>query len=105
MGYRISDGVRDKLLRDHQVLVKEVFECFNNCEGIFFEDTRESNRTDPPTWWFMAPTNRGRLLKVCFIRKDGDIEIKTAYQPDDDRPLKLYIQLADLQESWPNEEC
>jgi hypothetical protein len=105
MAFKMSKDVGEKLLKDHDVVMKEVFECFGNGEAIYFEDIREGNKTNPPTWWFMAPTNKGRLLKVCFIRKDGDIEIKTAYEPDDDRPKNLYIQLAELPPSWPNEEC
>jgi hypothetical protein len=105
MAFKMSSDVGAKLLDDHGVLMKEVFECFANGEGIYFEDTRANNRTNPPTVWFIAPTNHGRLLKICFMRKDGDIIIKTAYEPDDDRPLQLYIQLANLPLSWPNEEC
>lgn len=105
MVFKMSSGVGAKLLEDHAVTMKEVFECFANGEAIYFEDDREFNKTDPPTWWFMAPTNHGRLLKVCFMRKEGDIEIKTAYEPDDDRPKRLYIQLAELPAGWPDEEC
>jgi hypothetical protein len=105
MVFRMSEDVGAKLLKDHQVTMKEVFECFANGEGIYFEDTREINKTNPPTMWFVAPTNHGRLLKICFMWVDGDTVIKTAYEPDDDRSLNLYIQLADLPAYWPNEEC
>jgi len=105
MVFKMSEEVGKKLLDDHQVTMKEVFECFANGEGIYFEDTREFNKTTPPTSWFMSPTNHGRVLKICFIRDGEDITIKTAYEPDDDRPLKLYIRLANLHASWPNEEC
>lgn len=104
MVFKMSQDVGQKLLERHGVQMKEVHECFANGEGIYFIDTREKNQTDPPTKWFVAPTNHGRILKVCFILKDGDIEIKTAYEPDDDKPLNLYIRLANLPANWPNEE-
>lgn len=37
----------------------------------------------PPTQWFIAETNQGRLLKIVFIEFDsGEICIKTAYEPN-----------------------
>ncbi|OOG62055.1 hypothetical protein B0E46_13770 [Rhodanobacter sp. B04] len=94
----------NKLLVDHQVSQKEVLECFANGEAIYLEDTDEEHRTDPPSWWFMAPTNRNRMLKVCFIRRDGDVVIKTAFEPSSGKHLELYRQRAGLPSCWPSEE-
>ena len=48
------------------------------------EDTRENNKTQPPTRWFIAETDHGRLLKVVFVRRDdGYIYLKTAYEPNE----------------------
>jgi hypothetical protein len=45
------------------------------------EDTRVNNRTEPPTMWFIAETDKGRQLKIVFIElADGNYEIKTAYE-------------------------
>ena len=82
MSFVISDKIRAKLLEKHGVSVEEVFECFSNRDGGFLEDTREDHLTDPPTQWFIAETNYGRRLKVCFIFKNGDVLIKTAYSPN-----------------------
>ncbi|MGA0587901.1 DUF4258 domain-containing protein [Dyella sp. KRB-257] len=104
MGFRFDPEVITKLRDKHDVTQKEVMECFANGEAIYFEDTDEKHQTDPPTWWFMAPTNRNRMLKICFMRKDGDIVIKTAFQPQSHMHLERYRQLAGLPSCWPSEE-
>lgn len=75
----ISTAVRTKLERKHQVAEPEIKECFYNQLGNCLTDDREEHRTDPETLWFVAETNRGRVLKVVFILKDGNIHIKSAY--------------------------
>ncbi len=42
------------------------------------------HNSDLPTEWFIAETNMGVLLNVCFIEKDGSIYIRTAYRPNDE---------------------
>jgi hypothetical protein len=61
---------------------REVEQCFENKCGTFLPDTREDHQTDPPTLWFIAPTNPGRLLKVIFVFRDGNIYVKSAYEPE-----------------------
>lgn len=78
----VSAFVLEKLRDKHNVTVREVEQCFENLCGMFVEDEREDNKTDPPTLTFVAPTNRERLLKVCFIFLDGNVHIKTAFEPD-----------------------
>jgi hypothetical protein len=104
MGFLFSRDVIAKLRDKHGLTQKEVIECFANGEGVYLIDTGEDHQTDPPTMWFMAPTNRNRMLKICFIRKDDDIEIKTAFEPTSDKHLELYRQQAGLSSCWPNEE-
>jgi hypothetical protein len=60
----------------------EVHQCFANITGQLLIDTRESHLTDPRTVWFIAPTNKGRLLKVCYVPK-GDFFLRTCYPPND----------------------
>ncbi|NYE27307.1 hypothetical protein HDE78_000232 [Rhodanobacter sp. K2T2] len=93
-----------KLRDKHQVSQKEVLECFANGEAAYFVDTSEEHQTDPPTHWFMAPTNHNRMLKVCFVRRNGDLQIKTAFEPKNDKHLELYRRLANLPSCWPLEE-
>lgn len=102
--YKFSTDVIAKLRDKHGLTQKEVIECFTNSEGVFLEDTQEDHQTDPPTLWFMAPTNHNRMLKVCFMHKDGDIVIKTAFEPSNIKHLELYRQLANLPSCWPEEE-
>lgn len=76
-----SPALIQKLQEKHNVTRQEIVQCFENKEGIYLEDVREEHRTDPPTLWFVAPTNCDRLLKVIFVFLDGNIYIKSAYEP------------------------
>jgi hypothetical protein len=50
--------------------------------------------TIPPTMWFVAKTDSGRLLKVVFIERGELIyEVKTAYAPSR-KEKTLYRKLA-----------
>jgi hypothetical protein len=78
---KASERILKKLNDKHRVKIEEVWECFINREGGFLEDTRVNNRTEPPTMWFIAETDKGRQLKIVFIKlDDGNYEIKTAYE-------------------------
>ena len=48
------------------------------------KDERESNRTVPPTFWFIAQTTSERTLKVVVIphKKAGLLILKSAHEPD-----------------------
>lgn len=80
----VSDNTRAKLHAKHDVSPKDVRECFENRSGGFLTDDRESHRTDPPTLWFIAPNNHRRMLKVCFVLRDGTVYVRTCYEPNDD---------------------
>jgi uncharacterized DUF497 family protein len=101
---RFDNAVAAKLLEKHNITTKEVVECFANSEGIYLIDETEDHKTDPPTFWFMAPTNHNRMLKVCFVRRGVDVDIKTAFEPTSDKHLELYGQSAGLSSCWPLEE-
>lgn len=89
MALKISTKVKAKLQQKHNVKEDEIYECFATCEKSFLIDTREDHQTDPPTHWFISETDYGRDLKVVFIlNEDGDIEIKTAYEPNE---TEIYI--------------
>lgn len=77
----ISPRVRDKLAAKHNVKPEEVEQCFSNKNGEYIEDTREEHAAQGPTYWFIAETNYGRRLKVVFVESDGNLYIKTAFQP------------------------
>ncbi|WP_290887718.1 DUF4258 domain-containing protein [Arenimonas sp.] len=81
--FKISSRVLEKLQSRHQVTREEVLQAFMNREGPLLTDNRLDHRTDPPTIWFCAPTDRGRLLKVIFVERDEHFEIKSAYEPTD----------------------
>lgn len=94
MRFNFSNGIVLKLLRKHSVTVTEVAECFTNRVKGFLEDTREQHKTVPPTQWFIAKTDHGRLLKVVFIAlANGTTEIKTAYEPNN-KEAKIYEKFA-----------
>lgn len=78
----ISAKILEKLANSHNVEQREVEQSFENFIGLFLEDDREDHRTDPPTLWFIAPTNKGRLLKVVFIFIDENVHVKSAFDPN-----------------------
>jgi hypothetical protein len=86
---RISSAILEKLTDRHNVTRREIEQCFENRVGNYVLDDREDHRTDPPTLWFVAPTNQDRLLKVMFIFTDGNVHIKSAYEPSD-AVIELY---------------
>jgi len=79
----ISLDILNKLTEKHGVTRREIEQCFENRIGNFLIDSREDHQTDPPTLWFIAPTNRGRDLKIAFLHIDGNIRIKTAFEPNE----------------------
>lgn len=89
---KISTRVVEKLLNKHKVTRDEVVECFLNRSGPTFRDTRENHETDPPTQWFCAETDRGRLLKVVFVDHGSFFAVKSAFEPRDGSD-KLYAKL------------
>lgn len=78
----ISDNVRAKMQAKHEVSPKDVRECFENRRGGFLEDDREQHKSDPPTLWFIAPNHHKRMLKVCFVLRDGKVFLRTCYPPN-----------------------
>jgi len=89
----VSAAVLAKLRDKHDVELREVEQAFENKCGNFLVDDREDHQTDPPTLWFVAPTNRDRLLKVIFMFLDGNIHLKSAYEADGDA-IALYEDIA-----------
>lgn len=91
MAIIISAAVAAHIKSKHKVDETEVRQCFANRTGALLIDTREKNRTDPRTRWFIAYTNGQRLLKVCFVPRDPDQFLRTAYDPN---PDELFIYRA-----------
>jgi len=92
MDFKITDRVLRKLRDQHDVERDEVGECFLNRAGKFYSDNREDNRTNPPTYWFVAETDKGRVLKVVFVRYPDRYQIKSAFPPKDGSDV-LYQKL------------
>ena len=80
----VSDWVLQKI-KMKEIDLTEIEEAFYNCNGVYIEETREEHKTKPPTYWFIAPTSDGRLLKVCFIpRYDLKfLTLKTAFDAEE----------------------
>lgn len=79
----ISQRIDGKLDKKHTVSTEEVEECFDNKCGVNLVDDREEHQTDPATLWFIAETNQGRLLKIIYVYRDGNIFLKSAYEPNE----------------------
>ncbi len=80
----ISNETLEKLRAKHNVTRREVEQCFENIEGRILEEQRTQHKTNPTTRWFLAKTNRGRVLKVVYIQTGVVVEIKTCYPPNED---------------------
>ena len=78
----ISAAILEKLRDKHKVSRRDIEQCFENRLGNYLLDEREDHRTDPPTLWFIASTNCNRPLKIAFIFIDGNIHIKSAFDPE-----------------------
>ena len=64
----ISARVRRKLADKHSVVAAEVLQCFlNYTENNFLEDSREKNKTNPPTKWFISETDSGRVKGLFYL--------------------------------------
>jgi uncharacterized DUF497 family protein len=83
LNFYVSEHVLEKLSAKHSVTVAEISQCFLNRNGRYLVDLRPKNRTIPKTEWFVALTNSGRQLKVCFMNTEQTIDIKTAYEPNE----------------------
>ncbi|MGB9150146.1 MAG: ADP-ribosyl-(dinitrogen reductase) hydrolase [Burkholderiales bacterium] len=83
MNINCTPKVLQKLSTEHNVDITEVRQCFINRHGIFLLDPRAKHKTNPATEWFIAETNSGRKLKVCFVQVGMQIDIKTAYEPNE----------------------
>ncbi|HBT0452481.1 TPA: ADP-ribosyl-(dinitrogen reductase) hydrolase [Klebsiella pneumoniae] len=83
----IAKNILKKIQEKHSVSPKEIGECFMNRDGDFLKDIRENHQTNPPTLWFIAETNNGRLLKICFVPQGVGNEngptLKSAFEPND----------------------
>jgi hypothetical protein len=88
----ISGAVATKLKDKHQVDRREVEHCFENRVGRLLEDTRARHKTHPPTLWFLAKTNQGRILKVLYIQNGLTVDLKSAFEPNTVE-LALYAKL------------
>lgn len=84
MALVLSQKIRAKLsAKVPPVSENDIKECFANRTGRYLIDNRADNATNPPTNWFIAETDYGRWLKICFVRMPNtDVHIKTAYVPN-----------------------
>ena len=80
----VTDAVKAKLKTKHKVELNEVRQCFYNKNGRLLTDNRDLHKTNPPTLWFIAETNKGRALKIAYIQIEMEIHPKTAYAPNED---------------------
>jgi len=78
----ISPSIAKKLVAKHGgIRDVEIRQAFANRVGQILVDDREEHASDPPTHWFCAKTDTGRMLKIVYVRRDDTIFLKTAYEP------------------------
>ncbi len=94
MTLSVSSSVRAKLAsKTPPVTEDEIVQCFANRTHKDLLDTREKNRTNPITRWFIAETNFGRKLKIAFMPTAKEVVIKSAYDPSADE-LRIYKKVS-----------
>lgn len=93
MAIIISDLILEKLSKKHKVTKVEIEQCFNNREGGLLVDNRDDHKTNPQTLWFVAPTNKNRLLKIMYVSDGSDIFLKSAYDATSDI-IRIYEKYA-----------
>lgn len=81
MALYVSKKVEAKLAAKHRVSIEEVKEAFADRPEYVVLDEREEHASDPPTVWFIAATFHGRLLKVVYVEREGNVHLRTAYAP------------------------
>lgn len=79
MALIVSDKTKAKLRLKHQVTLDEVMQAFADRPDYVVEDDREDHKSDPPTYWFVASTDSGRMLKVVYVQRGGDFHLRTAF--------------------------
>lgn len=79
---KISSEILAKLAAKHDVSKSEVEQCFSNRGGRLLEDRRAKHKSNPPTLWFIAPTNKGRMLKIVYIQDGISITLRSAFPPN-----------------------
>jgi len=63
------------------VTQEEIIQCFANRTTLYLIDDREEHQSDPPTRWFIAQTDFGRVLKIVFILRASEVHIRSAFDP------------------------
>ncbi|MDQ2139601.1 ADP-ribosyl-(dinitrogen reductase) hydrolase [Alcaligenaceae bacterium B3P038] len=93
----ISQSVRIKLAnKQPPVSEEDIRQCFANKNGKTLLDTREKNVSTPPTRWFIAETDLGLRLKVCYIPNAPDgVIIRSAYAPNADES-RIYTKYGEF---------
>jgi hypothetical protein len=80
---RISDDVLKKIA-ERNIVPTDIAQCFQNREFGYCDDSRAKHLTNPITKWFVAPTDRGRVLKIMFVPDKGGVDLKSAYDATDE---------------------
>ncbi len=92
MKFSIAPTIFEKLKTKHKVTETEIEECFLNRKYNHLIDTREEHDTDPPTQWFISETDKGRLLKIVWMKDEVlGIVIKSAFKPSGDT-ISYYLR-------------
>ena len=79
----VSAAVESKITTSHNVTIAEVRQCLLNRKGRLLVDNRVLTKTNPPTLWFIADTNKVRALKIVYIQVGLQVHLKTAYEPNE----------------------
>lgn len=91
--FSISPKIKAKLKQKHNVSLQEVAQCFYNRSHGTLIANREAHKTQPPIQWFIAKSDKGRILKVIFVLENGKVYIKSCFDADK-ASQRIYERLA-----------
>lgn len=79
MAVRISPDVLEKITQ-RNIRVIEIDQCFLNRDGGLCDELRPEHLTNPITQWFVAETDKGRILKIMYVPTPEGVDLKSAYE-------------------------
>lgn len=99
----ISASTELKLRTKHNVNKEEIAQCFENRTENPVIDFRVQHTTDPPTQWFISPTDTGRRLKIVFMQISATaVVVKTAYKPNvkEEKVYRSRLKKVKVKNQW-----
>jgi uncharacterized DUF497 family protein len=93
--FRTTEKIVSKLREKHKIEIEEVREAFLNYDGEFLKETRSEHQGENQKLWFISETDHDRILKIVFIEDQDQLDLITAYDPDEE-DITYYEKLTQI---------